>query len=71
MTKLTHLGASISIGLPLAWLFLMDTGLIHYGSYGAALLHVATAVAFCAAAYAGLHYWSKTNEQTPHGTTGR
>ncbi len=70
MTNREQIAASISIGLPFAWLFLLDTGLIHYGSYGAALFHVATALAFCAAIYAGLRYWSKTSDQTPRGTTG-
>ena len=62
-THREQIAASTTIGLPFAYLFLFDTGLIHHNTYGAALLHVATAVTFCAAIYTGLSYWSKIHTQ--------
>ena len=54
MTKSERLIFSLATGFLYGWLILEDTGLVHYGSYGASLLHVAVIVASCAAAYAGL-----------------
>ena len=57
MTGKQTAAASIAIGLPMAWLALLETGLLHYWSLPAALLQLAVLVVCCTGAYLWLRYW--------------
>ena len=59
MGRRERLAAASTIGLPLAWLVLLETGLAHRWDVCAVIASAAVLVACCGLAWWGLRWWSR------------
>ena len=59
MSRRQRLAAAATIGLPLAWLVLLETGLAHRWDVGAVITSAAVLVASVAAAWWWLRWWTR------------
>lgn len=63
MTRLEHVAAAVIIGLPLAWLALLETGWAHHRGQGWTLLGLGLALACCTLAWLWLRFWQPRGDR--------